>query len=83
MAVPALDRIGMLVVHAFVDRGTNELRASVTFAGDLADGTEITQIATSADEIVALVRTWLAATELGNGGGDGRVTDARDDRDGS
>jgi hypothetical protein len=64
MAVPELDRVGMLVVHAYVDRGSQELRASVTFAGDLTNGTETTQVATSPDEVLELVRVWL---EAGNG----------------
>jgi len=73
VAVPSLDRIGMLVLHAYADRRSNELRVSVTFAGDLTDGSETTQIATSSDEVLALVRAWL---DLGNADGDGAVTAA-------
>jgi hypothetical protein len=77
VAVPSLDRIGMLVLHAYVDRRTNELRASVTFAGDLTDGEERTQIARSPEEVLALVRAWL---DLGNTDGDDPVTRPSEDR---
>lgn len=69
MGVPELDRVGMLVVHAYVDRESQQLRASVTFACDLTDGVDTTQLATSPDEVLDLVRAWL---EVGNGPVTGR-----------
>lgn len=70
MDAPLLDRLGMLVVHAYVDPLSNELRASVTFAGHLTE-TESTHLATSREEILDLVRVWLDRSDAA---GDGRVT---------
>jgi hypothetical protein len=53
----------MLVVHAYVDRASEELRATVTYANDLVEADEQTRVARSTDEVLDLVRRWLA----GNG----------------
>jgi hypothetical protein len=68
----------MLVVHAYVDPHSQELRASVTFAADITEPESTTQLATSRAAVLELVRAWL---DEGNAPGDGPVTAEHQDRE--
>lgn len=70
-------QVGLLVVRAWVEPdGERGLRARITQTLDLAGRDESVTVVSSAEEVLAAVRTWLDAfLELVTGSRDDAVTD--------
>ena len=56
-----LERAGVLVVRAWVEEGGAGFRARITYTVDLASVEETMVTASTTDEVVASVRSWLEA----------------------
>lgn len=55
------DRTGLMIIRAWVEEGsTQPLRAQVRLSRDVSAGVEGTFTFTTADDVCAAVRTWLA-----------------------
>lgn len=54
-----VERTGVLVVRAWTETADRSVRARITSTLDLDGGTETSQAAASAEEILTAVRTWI------------------------
>lgn len=55
------ERAGLLVVRAWTEDGTPNLRARIVYMTDVTRRVQVEKLAATPDEVEAAVRTWLAA----------------------
>lgn len=54
------DRVGVLVVRIWIDRPSGSLRARLTRTLDVSARNELSEVATTEEQVIASVRDWVS-----------------------
>jgi hypothetical protein len=56
---PAIDRVGVMVVRVWIEEPSGSFRARLTRTLDVNDSDQSTHVASTREEILAIVSEWL------------------------
>lgn len=68
----AIDRVGVMVVRVWVEQPSRCLRARLSCTLDVSDRDQTTQVASTSEEILAIVADWLDAFAADHGAASNR-----------